>query len=156
MLIGFPAVNPNLTLISNQGPDISHPDHRPPKIPPKNPMLVAVLVHQIIRLTTNTAEQSLIRLQQPSLLHQIMEIPRVEPCRGLIQGGQVGVSAGLRTGQPASTREAGVDVVSVSGVIVNAASEEAALREAECVGAGENDEVLGLETLLLEGVDELR
>lgn len=127
-LVEFPAVGPNLTHLTRQGPYVSHLNHRPTKIPPKLTIIIGtIFLHQLIRFAA--AKQRLVGLQKASLGHQVVEIARVEAGGSLIQRKKVGVAAGLRAGDAFAASEAAVDVDVIMGGVVNAGFEEGALRK---------------------------
>ena len=93
ILVGPPAVEPDLQRRPGRRREASHPHHRLGEVAPERGAVAGVLAHQ--RVLRPTVEQLLVRMQQPALQRQRPEVAVVERVGGLrVQRRQAAVRAG--------------------------------------------------------------
>lgn len=142
----------NLALIPRQGLDVPHLHHRNRKGSCKSFIVIAKSGDQLPGY--GAVEELLIRVKEPFTSYYIPEIHGVGEGRRGVQREQIGVAtASLRWADGLQlSAELGVDVA----VVVDVGAEAGALRQPQSVAAGEDDEVVDVQPLILEVGDQLR
>lgn len=118
-LIGDAADLSDLPLPASKRLDITHPDHRSRKVGHELRRVPSVLRHDAVRRAA--IEESLIRWQEPLLLHQDLEVVVVEPAGGhQIQRRRAQARPTQRTIALEGAREPGINVgpVAVDSITV--------------------------------------
>lgn len=127
--VDLPATRPDLAAGPGEGPEVPHLDHGAGKVGEEGGGVEAVSLH--LRVRGAVVEELLVRVQEPFLAHQVLEIVVVEhvPSDG-VEGGEVVVPAGGRAAPAKGRCESRVDI----GLVVDSGSEGGAPRSPDCVG----------------------
>lgn len=147
--IRHPTVLANLPIAPRQRAYAPHLDHRRAEVSHELAGVLAVVLHQGVRVVAPVApKQLLVRMQQPLVLQQTSVVTGVEDRRGrFVQRRQLVVSAGPRASRLEGGREVAVDG---GGLVVEPIPEQGAPSEPEGVSSGEGDEVLDGQAVGLE------
>lgn len=134
-LINPSTIGPDFSVTTRERTKVPHPYHGGNKVTVKQPSVLCIRPHNGVGRAV--VEQLLVRVQQPLLVQQVLEVIVVEAARRAVEGGEVAVAAGARAVLPAGVAEGDGDV----GIVVDADTEVGAAGEADGVAPGEDDKV---------------